>query len=116
MKRRSLVAEPVYPAFHVMDYGVHTWDMKWGLGQKTAKLDERTAGELGVDQGLGDPAGEVRSGSIDLREILAGESTATVSTPSSVGVDNDLPAGETGITLGSTNDEESGRLDLVPNE
>jgi uncharacterized protein (TIGR03083 family) len=35
-----------YPAFHVMDYGVHTWDMKWGLGQKEAKLDERTAGVL----------------------------------------------------------------------
>src|SRR5438105_14074420 len=35
-----------YPAFHVMDYGVHTWDMKWGLGQKDAKLDERTAGVL----------------------------------------------------------------------
>src|SRR6266436_10268581 len=33
-----------YPAFHVMDYGIHTWDMKWGLGQKDAKLDERTAG------------------------------------------------------------------------
>jgi uncharacterized protein (TIGR03083 family) len=35
-----------YPAFHVMDYGVHTWDMKWGLGEKKAKLDERTAGVL----------------------------------------------------------------------
>lgn len=35
-----------YPAFHVMDYGVHTWDMNWGLGQKHAKLDERTAGVL----------------------------------------------------------------------
>ena len=35
-----------YPAFHIMDYGVHTWDMKWGLGEKTGKLDERTAGVL----------------------------------------------------------------------
>ena len=35
-----------YPAFHVMDYGVHTWDMHWGLGDKDAKLDERTAGVL----------------------------------------------------------------------
>ncbi len=35
-----------YPAFHVMDYGVHTWDMRWGLGQKDAKLDDRTAGVL----------------------------------------------------------------------
>ena len=35
-----------YPAFHVMDYGVHSWDMHWGLGEKDRKLDERTAGVL----------------------------------------------------------------------
>lgn len=35
-----------YPAFHIMDYGVHTWDMKWGLGDKDGQLEERTAGVL----------------------------------------------------------------------
>jgi len=35
-----------YPAFQIMDYGVHTWDMHWGLGEKEARLDERTAGVL----------------------------------------------------------------------
>ncbi len=35
-----------YPVFHVMDYGVHSWDMNWGLGQKKAKMDERSAGVL----------------------------------------------------------------------
>ncbi len=35
-----------YPAFHVMDYGVHTWDMRWGMGEKELRLDERTAGVL----------------------------------------------------------------------
>ncbi len=35
-----------YPAFHVMDYGVHTWDIRYGLGEKTRKLDEPTAGVL----------------------------------------------------------------------
>lgn len=35
-----------YPAFHVMDYGVHTWDIHYGLGEKLRKLDERTAGVL----------------------------------------------------------------------
>ncbi len=35
-----------YPAFHVMDYGVHTWDIRWGLGEKNRKLNERTAGVL----------------------------------------------------------------------
>jgi hypothetical protein len=35
-----------YPAFQIMDYGVHTWDIKYGLGDKVGKLDERTAGVL----------------------------------------------------------------------
>lgn len=35
-----------YPVFHVMDYGVHTWDMVWGLGDKDARLEARTAGVL----------------------------------------------------------------------
>src|SRR5262249_34844172 len=35
-----------YTAFHVMDYGVHTWDMNWGLGHKRDKMDDRTAGVL----------------------------------------------------------------------
>lgn len=35
-----------YPAFQIMDYGVHTWDMRWGLGEKDARLAERTAGVL----------------------------------------------------------------------
>jgi hypothetical protein len=29
-----------------MDYGVHTWDMEWGLGAKRAPMDERAAGVL----------------------------------------------------------------------
>ncbi len=35
-----------YPAFQVIDYGVHTWDIRYGLGDKLAKMDERTAGVL----------------------------------------------------------------------
>jgi uncharacterized protein (TIGR03083 family) len=35
-----------YPAFQIMDYGVHSWDMRWGLGDKEGKLDTRTAGVL----------------------------------------------------------------------
>jgi uncharacterized protein (TIGR03083 family) len=36
----------MYPSFQIIDYGIHTWDMKWGLGDKYGKLDERTAGIL----------------------------------------------------------------------
>jgi uncharacterized protein (TIGR03083 family) len=35
-----------YAAFQVIDYGVHSWDIRYGLGDKLAKLDERTAGVL----------------------------------------------------------------------
>lgn len=35
-----------YPAFQIMDYGVHSWDMRWGLGEKDEALSERTAGVL----------------------------------------------------------------------
>lgn len=36
----------IYTAFQIMDYGVHTWDIRWGLGDKLGLLDERTAGVL----------------------------------------------------------------------
>ena len=80
-----------------------------GLGDTNGvgELNEGTTGELGGDDGLGDPAGEVSGGTVDLGEVLAGESTTTVGTPATVGVDDDLAAGETGITLGTTDDEEA---------
>jgi hypothetical protein len=77
------------------------------------ELDESTSAEASGDQGLGDPSTNVGSGSVDLGEILAGEGTTTVGTPTTVGVDNDLSAGQTGITLGTTNDEEARGLDVV---
>jgi hypothetical protein len=85
-----------------------------GLGDTNGvrQLDESAAGELGVHQRLGDPAGQVGGRSVDLGEVLARESTTTVGPPATVGVDNDLATGETGITLGPADDEEARRLDL----
>lgn len=77
------------------------------------QLDKGTSAEASVDQGLGDPSTNVGSRSVDLGEILTGESTTTVGTPATVGVDDDLSAGQTSITLGATNDEEARRLDVV---
>ena len=77
------------------------------------ELNKGTAGEASSDQGLGDPATDVGSGTINLGEILSGESTTTVSTPTTIGIDDNLTAGQTGITLRSTNDEAAGRLDLM---
>lgn len=86
-----------------------------GLGNTNGvgELDESTAGKAGIDQGLGDPAANVSSGAVDLGEVLAGESTTTVGTPTTVGVDDDLAASQTGVTLGTTDDEETRGLDVV---
>jgi uncharacterized protein (TIGR03083 family) len=35
-----------YAAFQVIDYGVHNWDIRYGLGDVLGKMDERTAGVL----------------------------------------------------------------------
>lgn len=80
-----------------------------GVGE----LDEGTAGEAGSDEGLGDPAADVGSRTIDLGEILARESTTAVSTPSTVGVDDDLATSQTGITLRATDDKEARGLNLI---
>lgn len=79
-----------------------------GVGE----LDESTASELGVDEGLGDPTGEVGSRAVDLAVVLAGEGTTTVSTPATVGVNDDLTASKTSVTLGTTNDEVARGLNL----
>jgi uncharacterized protein (TIGR03083 family) len=36
----------IYFAFQIMDYGVHPYDIRYGLGDKLARIDERTAGVL----------------------------------------------------------------------
>jgi len=35
-----------YPAFHIMDYGIHPYDIEYGLGDKLAEIDEASAGVL----------------------------------------------------------------------
>lgn len=80
-----------------------------GVGQ----LNEGATGQPGVNERLGDPARKVGSGAVNLGVVLAGESTSAVGSPPSIGINNDLAAGEAGITLGTTDDEETGWLDVV---
>ncbi len=86
-----------------------------GLGDTNGvgELDKGTAGEAGGNEGLGDPAANVGSGTVDLGVILSGESTTTVGTPATVGVDDDFTASKTSITLGTANDETARGLDVV---
>lgn len=69
------------------------------------ELDEAAAGQAGVDQRLSDPTRGVGRRTINLGEVLAREGTSTVSTPTTVCVDDDLTARQTSVTLGPANDE-----------
>ena len=84
----------------------------FGNTDSVGELHEGAAAKLRVYEGFGDPAGKVGSRSVDLGEILAGESATPVSSPSTVCIDNDLSAGQTSVTLRATDNEESRRLNL----
>jgi hypothetical protein len=103
----KLLGAPVRGAVGLNEDGERLGDTN-GVGE----LDESTASELGVNKGLGDPTGEVGSRAVDLAVVLAGEGTTTVSTPATVGVNDDLAAGKTGVTLGTTDDKVAGGLNL----
>jgi hypothetical protein len=57
-----------------------------GLGDTNGvgELDKGTASELSVDERLGNPTSDVSGRSVDLGVVLSGESTATVSTPTTL--------------------------------
>jgi hypothetical protein len=86
-----------------------------GLGDTDGirQLNQTSSGETSVDQRLGDPSSGVGGRSVDLGEVLSGESTTTVGTPTTVSVNDDLSAGQTSVTLGTTDNESAGRLDVV---
>jgi hypothetical protein len=85
-----------------------------GLGDTDGvrQLHECAASQPGRNQRLGDPAPKVGGGTVDLGVVLSRESTTSVGTPATVGVDDDLTSGKTGVTLGTTDDEETRGLDL----
>src|SRR4029077_18597762 len=62
---------------------------------------------------LGNVPRHVSCGTIDLGRIFPAEGTTAWAPNSAVGIDNDLAAGEAGITHRSANDEASRGIDVV---
>lgn len=77
-----------------------------------ADLDQAAAANAGLDQRLGHPAGSVSCRAVDLGEVLAGESAASVRPPTAVRVDDDLATGETGVALRAADDEVAARVNV----
>jgi len=96
--------DPRAKRVHVNAHGVRVAD-------RVGELDLDLFGELGGDDVLGDPTAHVGRRAVNLRRIFAGERAATVTTPTTVGIDDDLTAGETGVALRATDDELAGGVD-----
>mmetsp|Transcript_7507 Transcript_7507/g.9789 ORF Transcript_7507/g.9789 Transcript_7507/m.9789 type:complete len:260 (+) Transcript_7507:249-1028(+) len=85
-----------------------------GLGNTNGvrQLDTSTFAKSSLDDRFCHPTACVGCRTIDLGRVLSGEGTTTMGTPSSVGIDNNLTTSQTGITLGTTNDELSRWVDV----
>ena len=68
-------------------------------------------GQAGRDHVLRHVAGRVGRGAVDLRRVLPGEGTAAVPGGATVGVDDDLPAGQAGVADRAADHELPGRID-----
>jgi hypothetical protein len=77
------------------------------------ELNKASVAKASVHQRLGDPSGSVSSRSIDLGGVLTGEGTSSVGTPTSIGINDNLSAGKTSITVRSTNDESARGVQMV---
>lgn len=93
--------------------GIHEDGKRVGKANTVGELHKGTVAEAGGDKGLGDPSGGVGGGSVDLGGVLSGEGSSSVGSPSSVCVNNNLSAGKTSITVGTTNDESARGVQVV---
>ncbi len=75
-------------------------------------LNFAALGQTGSDDVLGHVTTGVGRRTVNLRWVLAGERTATVTGHAAVGVDDDLAAGQTTVAYRATNDEVAGRVDV----
>ena len=87
-------------------------DGQWvGETDGVGYLDQGSLAESVGDEGLGDVSSVVGGGSVDLGGVLSGEGTTSVWAPSSVGVNDDLSTGQTGVGGWASHNELLGWVD-----
>ncbi len=82
-----------------------------GDADRVGDLDLAALRQAGGDDVLRHVAGGVGGGAVDLGRVLAGEGAAAVAGHASVGVDDDLAAGEAGVADRAADHELAGRVD-----
>ena len=76
------------------------------------QLHQRPPRQLRMHERFGDPPRQIGRRPVDFGVVFAREGPAAMRAPAAVGVNDDLAPGETGVALGTANDEETRRLDL----
>ena len=79
-----------------------------GIGQ----LDGGPVRQIGGDDILGQIAGGIGGGAVDLGRILAGEGTATMRGRATVGIDDDLAPGQAAVAIRAADFENAGGIDV----
>lgn len=75
-------------------------DRKWfSKSNSVRNLYETTSAKASFDERLGNPTSCICGRTIDFSEIFAGESATSVSTPTTICVDNNFTSCQTGVTL-----------------
>src|SRR3989344_1864239 len=93
--------------------GVDVYRNRFGDADGVGDLDLATRSQPGGDDILGDVAPGISGRAVDLGRVLAGEGAAAVTGHAAVGVDNDLAAGQAGVTHRAADLERAGRVDEI---
>src|SRR5207237_2176456 len=88
--------------------GLYHHRYRAGHADGVGHLDFAAARQLGIDNVLGHPARRVRGGPVHLGWVLATEGAATMPGHTTIGVDDDLPAGKAGVAVRSSDHEAPG--------
>merc|ERR1719253_1634269 len=89
-------------------------DGKWVWNSNgVRKLYKCPSAKSSGNKTLGDPTGSISGGTINLCGVLSREGSSSVGTPSSVGINDNLTSGKTGISVGSSNNETTRGVKMV---
>ncbi len=94
-------------------FGIDMHTDRLGDTDCVSELNFAAVSQPGGDDVLGHVAGHVGSRSVDLGRVLAAEGTTAVTTPTTVGVDNDLASGQATVAMRTANDELASRVDVI---
>src|SRR5260370_38940963 len=84
-----------------------------GHADGVSELDFATVRQPGGHNILGNVAGHVAGGTVNLGRIFAAESAAAVTAHAAVGIYDDFASGQSGIAHGTAGDKASGGIDVV---